>query len=328
MAGGVVALLLATQAVAGAQVRETLASPEPTVPSIPIRSFAAPASGHMWIGARLDATGSVDVIGPTSTGAFVLAAPVTVSVDLGVAVARLTVPVAGSGSLTALGDIELEGMADIPIGPEHRLLIGGSLALPTATDTPAPCVSYFYCPGSAVLRERAWAISFREAPGWADLSVALAPSVDYLLGVPWFLLHVVGAAPIFFPIDSSIGGPQPLARGSVELMLTLEVAAALRIDDVVDVGASFLGWAMPTGVDATTPPDPLRLPAPVQAAQAAVSLFVRTDPQLNSPVGGGLEVMLDLDRWYSTYRGLLTQQWGVHAFLTGRFDVQLDGAAR
>jgi hypothetical protein len=36
--------------------------------------------------------------------------------------------------------------------------------------------------------------------------------------------------------------------------------------------------------------------------------------------------LVDLDRWYESYTGLVVQQLGVRAFLSGRFDVPLTAA--
>lgn len=67
----------------------------------------------------------------------------------------------------------------------------------------------------------------------------------------------------------------------------------------MDVGGRLVAWAIPTGIDAYPEPTggcggPCSLP---QVAQGTVIGFVRTDPQLDAPLGGGVEVAYDLAPW-------------------------------
>lgn len=311
-----------TSSVALAQDARALTWPRtPTAPrEAPYASFGGPAPGRMRLVAQWDSVVADAVVrdGPVSVRhALFWGNLVTLGVDLGDVVVHATVPLAFQatpGFPPELGNIEVEALGDVKIGPEHRLLIGGGLALPTATD-PMPACSTS-CSLNGVTRMRTWAAVFRHAPAWSDQTFTLWPALSYTLGIPWFLLEVAGALPIFFPIEPHVGGPQPLARGQVEVMMTLEVAAALRVLQYVDVGASFLGWALPSAVGYR--PAASGVPAP-QSAQAAVTFFVRTDAQLDSPIGGGAELIYGFDAWDSTLV-FLPQLWSARLFLTLRID--------
>jgi hypothetical protein len=326
---GVVQLLART---AHGQAAARLAAPEPQAAVQSGPPFAAPDTGHAWAAARIDSA-----IFVASNGGGVLSADtLTLQLDLGFAMFRADgslgfAPDEAGHTRVAGSNLELSGLADIPIGPEHRLLIGGGMALPTArngvsacsplpTDTP--------CLRDAATRASAWAVGFRHAPAWADLSVTLWPELEYMLGIPWFLLHVDAAAPLFFPIVTDAdgarwGGPQPLARGQVELMLTLELSAAIRLSTVVDIGATFLGWAIVTGLDAPAGCGSLCPDRHPQAAQGAISAFVRTDPQIDSPIGGSVELSYDLAPWWlsTSVFSPTFQPWALHFSLFGRFDI-------
>jgi hypothetical protein len=291
-------------------------------------AFGAPAAGTIRIMPRWDnyvftehapvgALGTFDVnIWTTTFG---------VDIDIGDAVFRATVPLGyervstsggtgtGGGSDQAeLGNVLLEGLANIDLGSrEQRLLIGGGVAVPTATDQ--ACASGTGCSGRGNgVRQIAWAVSFRNAPAWTEQALTIWPSIEYRLGVPWFLFAANGTIPVFFPINSQLGGP--LLRGNVELMLALDVSGAVRIVNVVDVGVSFLAWALPSGAGytrGTVSPD---------LGQTALSFFVRTDPELDVPVFGGAEFILNLDNsWGPT--GDTGKLWGLRLFIGGRFDV-------
>jgi hypothetical protein len=97
-------------------------------------------------------------------------------------------------------------------------------------------------------------------------------------------------------------------------MMQLDVSGAVRIVDIVDVGVGLLAWALPSGAGytrGTVAPD---------LGQTALSFFVRTDPELDAPVMGGAEFILDLDNsWGPT--GDNGKFWGLRLFIGGRFDV-------
>lgn len=292
--------------------------------------FAAPLEGSFRLTARWDTAVF------TETTASGLGASLTVTswsnlfsfgVDTGEFVGRLVLPLgylrssvspmpttgSGASDQAELGNVELEGYASIVLGPEHRLLIGGGVALPTATDQ--PCETGACGAAGAIVRQISWAATFRNAAAWGNQAFTLWPGVDYTLGIPWVLVHATAAVPIFFPTNSRIGGGPLVQHGNVDLMLSLEVSGAVRIVDVVDVGAAFLAWALPSGVGyspgAGYSPD---------LGQTALSFFVQTDPELDVPVTGGAEFILDLDEtWGPT--GDPGKFWGLRFWLGGRFDL-------
>lgn len=343
MLGLAVHLLARTLAEAQAAA---LASPEGaevrTQPRAAPLSFGAASPGTLRLAGRWDSSffvspGYVDRSGlvwdPPITD---IANELTLSVDLGSTVVRAMLPLGYTHVVydslptidqAELGDLTLDAYANVELDPTQRFLIGGGVALPTATDT--------YCAGRCTsrgmnVRTRAWQITFRDPAAWSDQTITLVPSIDYTLGVPWFLLHVVGSVSIFFPIDPNVGGPQPAARGAVDVMPFLDLSAALRIERYADVGASFLGWVIAT-VNENTPIDPpsglpFGSPRTVrQFAQAAVTFFARTDPELDAPVGGTIELVYDLHGWHTTdvYAPYLGQTWSIHASLHGRLDLPL-----
>jgi hypothetical protein len=247
-------------------------------------------------------------------------------VDLGAVVLRLAVPLAfadfssritilgvttsSHSSQAELGNIELEALADIDLGsPDHRLLIGGGMALPTATD---PLQSDGTDFRGAAIRIFNWATSFRNAAAWSDNSFTIWPTVEYRLATPWILFTASVALPLFLPTQSRVGGP--LHRGNAELMFTSDITGAVRLLESVDIGASFLAWALPSGAgyhDASG--------AQPDLGQTALTLFVRTDEAIDSPVGGGFEMIFDLDNsWGPT--GDDGRFWGAHIFVTGQID--------
>lgn len=243
----------------------------------------------------------------------------SLEVDLGFLVLRGIVPLGfiHSSSTTAgistsddqaeLGNLTFEGYANVALGPEHRLLLGGGIALPTATDP--RCSGSFSCIRGPIVRAISWISSFRGAPLWAEQSFSIVPTAEYRLAVPWVLFSAIGSIPIFIPTDSNTGGP--LGRGNVELMLALDVSGAVRIVNIVDAGISFLGWAMPSGAGLMGNPD---------LGQTALTFFVRTDPELDSPVNGGVEFIVNLDNgWGPT--GETNRYWGLHLWVGARFDV-------
>lgn len=283
--------------------------------------FAAPARDTYRVTLRWDSTFHVDDVSSRVTWANTL----SVQADLSTVVLRTAVPLAYlsalrfSGDQAELGDASLEALANVELGPEHRLLIGGGVALPTATDPSGHCRDAgglsFYCPYGGTERAQAWAMGFRNPAAWTDHALTLTPSLEYTLGVPWFLLNVVAQVPIFFPTDSSYGGSIAHAHGDVDVLLSLEAYAALRIVDVVDVGAGFAGLASPsswaTCSHCATLPDSI----------AALTVFVRTDPTLASPVGGGAELVYDLTEGYAWWVGTLDPIWAIRLFVEGRIDV-------
>lgn len=284
-------------------------------------AFGAPADGAIRISPRWDTfvfTSSQNA-GFASFTTDVWANVFGADVDIGEAVFRLHVPLgyfatSASGGGTSrrsdqaeLGNVELEGYADIPLGPEHRLLLGGGVALPTGTD---PACSGAGCSSNGyIVRGFSWASSFRNAPAWMDQSFTVYPGIEYVLGIPWVLIRVIGSVPIFFPTSSDVGGP--LRRGNVELMFQLDMSGAVRIVDIVDVGVSFLGFALPSGAGLAGNPD---------LGQTAMTFFVQTDPELDFPITGGAEFILNLDNsWGPT--GDTGKFWGLHLHVGGRFDL-------
>jgi hypothetical protein len=248
------------------------------------------------------------------------------SADLGEFVFALAIPLGYAHSTTSvagvsrssdqaeLGNIELEGFADIDIGPEHRLLIGGGIALPTATDQLGSGGGFGGVTGYAV-RQVGWRTSFRNPAAWADQSFGIWPEIAYRFQSEWVLLTATGSIPFFLPTSGSSGGAV-LQRGNVEMMMMLDVAGAVRILDAVDAGVSFLGWALPSGAGVMGNPD---------LGQTAATIFVRTDDMLDLPVGGGFEMIFNLDNsWGPT--GDSGKFWGAHIFVYGRFDVGSSGA--
>ncbi len=293
-------------------------------------AFGAPADGSFRLSAQWDTA----VFTETAASGLGTAVNVTswsnlfsFELDTGDFVGRVVLPLgylrsalspapatgSGASDQAELGNVELEGYASIVLGAEHRLLIGGGVALPTATDQ--PCDSGACSGTGAIVRQISWVATFRNAPAWANQAFTLWPSVDYTLGVPWVLVHASAAIPIFFPTSSRIGGGPIVQHGNVDLMLSLDVSGAVRIVNVVDVGASFLAWALPSGVGYS--PGPGRT---IDLGQTALSFFVRTDPELDVPVNGGAEFILDLDNsWGPT--GDTGKFWGLRFWLGGRFDV-------
>jgi len=208
-----------------------------------------------------------------------------------------------------LGNIELEGLVDIDIGAEHRLLIGGGIALPTATDQ----LTSTYTTGNLV-RSAAWYTSFRNPAAWADQSFGLWPTANYRFASEWVLFRATGTIPIFFPTQGDLGGAV-LHRGNVELMFSCDIEGAVRLFDILDAGVSFLGWALPSGAGARFNPD---------LGQTAATIFVRTDDALDLPIGGGFEMIFNLDNtWGPT--GDSGRFWGAHIFVYARFDVGSGG---
>lgn len=316
VARGIVLALTLTAASARAQLHE---------------AFEAPAPGGARLGVAYDEyvqTTGRHLVAPDLTFDDTRtwwAQLVVGELDLGEAVIRAALPLAyyvdsTSGTVSShydqaeLGNVELEGHAsiDLDLGSnDHRLLIGGGVALPTATDQ--PCVGCGWA--GAVVRLGAWQSSFRNAAAWADRALTIWPSVEYRYGGSAVLVTAAGTVAVFFPVDSAVGGPQPLARGMVELMLALDVSAALRIAEIVDVGLAFLAWALPSGAGyrdlvGITP----------DLGQTALTFFVRTDPALAEPVFAGAEMIFDLDpEWGPT--GELGRVWGLRVLVGVRFDV-------
>ena len=160
----------------------------------------------------------------------------------------------------------------------------------------------FFAPSA---RLTAWRTSFREAAAWMEGSFALWPSAEYRYASDWVLFTTSAAMPIVLPMDSNGGA---LGRGLVEVMVSGDVTGAVRFVDTVDVGVSLLAWALPSGLETSR-----------DIGQTALTLFVRTDDQLDFPVGGGLEMIFNLDdEWGPT--GGDGRYWGAHIFLTARID--------
>lgn len=331
------ASLAMAPSLASAQARALVWPILPATPPPRPAAFAAPAVGQLRLAARWDTflyVGSASRYDPQVTQ---LANEMTLSLDFGSVLVRGTLPFAYANvpadvdtiDRSEVGNTSLEGYANVALDTTQRLLIGGGVVLPTGTDP--NCLSGCTHQGMNV-RTRAWQISFRDGALWADETVTVAPAIDYTLGIPWFLLHVVGSVPIFFPIDPDVGGPQPAARGAVDVMPSLDLSVALRIEHWIAIGASFLGWVIAT-VNENTPTRPdvmvgtLVLPSTRvgQYAQAAITGFVRTDPELDAPIGGEIEVIYDLHSWHTNapFEAYLGQTWSIHASIHGRFDVAL-----
>jgi hypothetical protein len=229
---------------------------------------------------------------------------VDISVDLGALGSTHT-------NQAELGNIVLEGFADIDVGAEHRLLIGGGVALPTATDQLGSGTGGGGGFGAGPLvRLLAWSTSFRNAAAWQDQSFGLWPELRYRFASQWFLFTATGSIPLYIPTNSMVGGAV-LHRGNVELMLSLDVAGAVRVVEAIDIGLSFLGWALPSGAGAMGNPD---------LGQTALTFFVRTDDALDAPIGGGAEFVFNLDNSWGPSSDA-NKLWGMHFFLYGRFDV-------
>lgn len=252
----------------------------------------------------------------------VLASAVSGEADLDVAVLRLSVPLAFVTQFRddqlELGSVELEALGSVEVGDRaHRLLIGAGVALPTGTDTASTCTDFVLCPGHGYpIRSLAWAASFRNAPAWAEQALTVWPSLEYRFSAPWVFVSLTAAAPIFFPM-SGVGGPYPLARGRVELMLSIDASAGIRFGEIVDVGIAWLGWVIPSALHVPMFPG---ASATYDVAQTALAISIRTDDALPSPVGGGVEVILDLDdTWGPT--GASGRLWGARLFVHGRFEI-------
>lgn len=319
-------MIRAGLAIAGLVALVATAAEAQTAPAAAPRAVTMPASGRVRVSVGWDGvlhTGS-DTVVAISAGFGPTAYPLTFvswsnvltgSVDTGDALFRAVVPqtylvIDGppvspvGGDQAELGNVELEGLANVDVGAEHRLLVGGGVALPTATDQGR----------GAQFRLVAWETSFRDAPLWVDQALTVWPTLDYRFAIPWLWVSALVTVPVFFPLARD-GGPQPLSRGRVEVMVEVDAAAALRILDTVDVGVAFLAWTLPTGADR----DP-RSPPWIDLAQTALTLSVRSDPLLDAPVFGGAEMIFDLDgRWGPT--GAPGKLWGLHAFFGGRLDL-------
>jgi hypothetical protein len=281
-----------------------------------------------------------DNVAMLDSGGTVWASALSVQADFRTFVVNLSIPMAflhtwatqhglgGIGSFTddqfELGNIELEGYANIDIGAEHRLLIGGGLALPTATDQLNPGA-----PGSARtaygpnVRAAAWHTSFRNPAAWTDQAFTIWPTASYRFANEWLLVRANASIPIFFPTHGTYGaavivppdgwpvGETPVARGQVELMFAADVSGAIRLGNIVDIGASLMGWALPSGAGMRGNPD---------LGQTAVSFFAQTDDALDFPLGAGFEWIVDLDdAWGPT--GGDRRFWGAHFYIFGRIDV-------
>lgn len=250
----------------------------------------------------------------------VLASAVSGEVDLDAAVLRLAVPLAfeARASQAELGNVELEALGSVNVGDRaHRLLIGAGVALPTGTDTASPCTDFVLCPGRGyAVRSLAWAASFRNGPAWAEQALTVWPSLEYRFAAPWVFVTFVASAPIFFPM-SGVGGPYPLTRGRVELMLSIDASAGIRFGEILDVGLAWLGWVIPSALHVPVFPG---ASAFYDVAQTALALSIRSDDALRSPVGGGIEMIFDLDDpWGPT--GASGRLWGARMFVHGRFEL-------
>jgi hypothetical protein len=289
-------------------------------------AIPTPPAGHARVSARWDGvfhTGTDRlslpdpaglVTGPATYTSF--SNVLTLDVDLGHTVLRGVIPMSweristpgvGASDAAEFGNVELESLANVALDSgEMRLLIGGGVALPTATDQGSNT-------GSEV-RLLAWESGFRNAPAWAASSLTIWMSIEYQLAIEWLWVSVVGTTPTFFPIARD-GGPQPLAHGIPQQMLALDASASIRIARTFDVGLAFLTWALPSGIN-----DPYFAGHTPDLGQAALTLIVRTDPAIDAPVFGGTEFIFDLDeRWGPT--GAPGKLWGLRAFLAARIDV-------
>jgi hypothetical protein len=173
------------------------------------------------------------------------------------------------------------------------------------------------------VRQLAWQTTFRNAAAWAEPAITIWPSIEYRFAAPWILVRANGAVPVFFPTQSN-GGPVTVVRGNVELMLTLDASVALRVWNFVDVGVGFLAWMMPTAATESLvlPEVPGIFKRGPDLGQTALTFAVRTDDELDSPIGGGVELLVNLDdTWGPT--GTTGRYWGLSAFVRGAFDVDL-----
>jgi hypothetical protein len=222
-----------------------------------------------------------------------------------------------------LGNIEVEGYVNVDLGsPEHRLLVGGGVALPTATDQLSEAGMPRRILTGNLVRQAAWHSMFRNAAAWADQSFGLWATASYRFASEWVLVQASGSIPLFFPTHGRYGstvlgqvfpgdGNTPVGRGNVEMMLSLDAYGAIRIANVIDAGVSFLAWALPSGTGVMNQPD---------LGQTALALSVRTDDALDFPIGGGFEWIIDLDdAWGPT--GGDRRMWGAHLYVYGRFDL-------
>ena len=287
-------------------------------------------------------------VGTADTGGTEWASLFSAQADFRTFVINLAIPLAfghswatttvGGASRTTnddqaeLGNIELEGYANVDIGSEHRLLIGGGLALPTATDQlNFPTTGSLGTPVSLrgiPVRQGAWHTSFRNAAAWADQAFTIWPTASYRYATDWLLVRASGSIPFFLPTRGTYGaavlgaplafspGETTVARGNVEVMFELDVSGAVRLGNIVDVGASFLGWALPSAAGMMGNPD---------LGQTAVSLFAQTDEALDFPLGAGFEWIIDLDNAWGPSGGD-RRFWGAHAYIYGRIDIGEHGA--
>ncbi len=277
--------------------------------------------------------------GHTDIGGTVWASHLSVQADFRDFLVQLSIPLAfihtwasaspdplnlsSSSDQTELGNIELEGFANIDVGPEHRLLIGGGIALPTATDQFN--TGSFAGARGLLTRQSAWHTSFRNPAAWADQAFTIWPAAVYRWAVDWIVVNATASIPIFLPTHGDYGarvlapslapGETVIGRGNVEMMFQLEAGAALRLGNVVDVGASLLAWALPSAAGMDGDPD---------LGQTALALAIRTDEDLDFPLGAGFEWILDLDNaWGPT--GGDRRFWGAHAYVYGRFEIGQSG---
>lgn len=285
--------------------------------------------------------------GTSDVGGTLWASSLSASADFGAFVVNLSIPMAFThtwfsthgvpliadtqtfSDQAELGNIELEGFADIDIGPEHRLLVGGGLALPTATDQ-------YNLAGAGggttqtrgfFTRQAAWHAAFRNPAAWADQSFTLWAAASWRWATDWLLVHATGSIPFFLPTHGDYGGAvigpvvfapgeRTIARGNVEVMFQVDAGAALRLGNLVDIGASFLGWALPSAAGVMGNPD---------LGQTAIALQIQTDDALDFPLGAGFEWILDLDDAWGP-SGTDQRFWGAHAYITGTFDVGQSGS--
>jgi hypothetical protein len=283
------------------------------------------------------------------TGGTSWAAPLSIQADFRSLVVNLTLPMAflhewntsnvanvhQTDDQFELGNLELEGLANIDLGTEHRLLVGGGIAIPTATDQLSDTMGARTLNAyGAIVRSAAWHSSNRNPLAWADQTFGLWATGAYRWASEWVLVRASGSVALYLPTHGAFAGGvggggaaiiQPsiyapgegmVARGQVELMMSLDVSGAIRIQNMIDAGVSFLGWALPSGAGAPMNPD---------LGQTAVTLFVQTDEALDFPLGGGFEWIFDLDEsWGPT--GNDRRFWGAHAYIYGRFDIGNNGA--
>lgn len=331
--GALVVLWLSLAGVAQAQ---DLARGAPAMPPSGVTRITPRWDNYLFTGNHTEALAG----GTSDVGGTLWASALSVTADFRDFVLAMNIPLAFThqwfstniplvGTTTnysdqaELGNIELEGFANIDLGPEHRLLIGGGLALPTATDQVNPMSGRGF-----LTRQAAFHTAFRNPAAWADQAFTLWPTASYRYAIDWLLVHATGAIPIFFPTHGDYGsavvgppggffapGEAAIGRGNVELMLTLEVGAAVRLGNLVDVGASFLGWALPSATGVRGNPD---------LGQTALAFSVRTDEALDFPLGAGFEWILDLDNAWGPSGGD-RRFWGANFYVYGHFDVGSGG---